>query len=88
MTTKLALDLPDSLAQALAAKHPSGDLHEAAAHALLSYIDPKHLHKQRNIDIRNAVNSGTPRSQVAKNYGLSLIRIHQIMALTRAENEP
>jgi hypothetical protein len=80
MTTKLSLDLPDSLAQALAAKHPSGDLHEAAAHALLSYLDPKHLHAQRNADIRAAVQGGMSRGAVAKKFNLSLIRIHQIMA--------
>jgi hypothetical protein len=80
MTTKLSLDLPDSLAQALAAKHPSGDLHEAAAHALLSYLDPKHLHAQRNADIRAAVQGGQSRGAVAKKFNLSLIRIHQIMA--------
>ena len=80
MTTKLALDLPDSLAQALAAKHPSGDLHEAAAHALLSYLDPKHLHAQRNEAIRAAVAGGQSRGAVAKKFNLSLIRIHQIMA--------
>ena len=80
MTTKLALDLPDSLAQALAAKQPTGDLHEAAAHALLSNIDPKRLHEQRNADIRSAVMGGLSRSEVAKRFNLSLIRIHQIMA--------
>ena len=80
MTTKLALDLPDSFAQALAAKHPSGDLHEAAAHALLSYLDPKKLHEQRNADIRAAVQGGESRSNVAKKFNLSLIRVHQIMA--------
>jgi hypothetical protein len=80
MTTKLSLDLPDSLAQALAAKHPSGDLHEAAAHALLSYLDPKHLLAQRNADIRAAVQGGMSRGAVAKKFNLSLIRIHQIMA--------
>jgi len=80
MTTKLSLDLPDSLAQALAAKHPSGDLHEAAAHALLSYLDPKHLQAERNLAIRAAVQGGQSRGAVAKRFNLSLIRIHQIMA--------
>jgi hypothetical protein len=80
MTTKLSLDLPDSLAQALAAKHPSGDLHEAAAHALLSYLDPKHLHAERNLAIRAAVQSGLSRGAVAKKFNLSLIRVHQLMA--------
>jgi hypothetical protein len=80
MTTKLALDLPDSFAQALAAKHPSGDLHEAAAHALLSYLDPKHLHVERNEAIRAAVQGGLSRGAVAKKFNLSLIRVHQLMA--------
>jgi len=80
MTTKLSLDLPDSLAQALAAKHPSGDLHEAAAHALLSYLDPRKLHAERNEAIRAAVAGGQSRGAVAKQFNLSLIRVHQIMA--------
>jgi hypothetical protein len=80
MTTKLALDLPDSLAQALADKHPSGDLHEAAAHALTIYLHPERAYIERNQAIHNAVNSGMPRGQVAKNFNLSLIRVHQIMA--------
>jgi DNA-binding NarL/FixJ family response regulator len=80
MTTKLALDLPDSLAQALADKHPSGDLHEAAAHALTIYLHPERAYTERNQAIHAAVNSGIPRGQVAKNFNLSLIRIHQIMA--------
>ena len=80
MTTRLSLDLPDALAQALADKHPSGDLHEAAAHALLSYLDPRKLHTQRNQAIRDAVTGGLSRSQVAKKFNLSLIRVHQIMA--------
>ena len=80
MTTKLALDLPDAFAQALADKHPSGDLHEAAAHALQSYLDPKVLHEPRDAAIRAEVLSGATRPAVAKNYGLSLIRVHQIMA--------
>ena len=80
MTTKLSLDLPDSLAQALAAKHHSHDLHEAAAHALLSYLDPRRLHAERNEAIRAAVKGGLSRSQVAKRFNLSLIRVHQIMA--------
>ena len=82
MTTKLSLDLPDSLAQALADKHPSGDLHEAAAHALLSYLDPTRLHRERNEAIRAAVEGGMSRSNVAKRFNLSLIRVHQIMAAT------
>ena len=80
MTTKLALDLPDAFAQALADKHPSGDLHEAAAHALQCYLDPQHAYVQRNADIRAAVMGGLSRSQVAKQFNLSLIRVHQIMA--------
>jgi len=80
MTTKLALDLPDSFAQALADKHPSGDLHEAAAHALQSYLNPDILHEPRDQAIRTAVLAGTPRPEVAKRWGLSLIRVHQIMA--------
>ena len=80
MTTRLALDLPDALAKALADKHPSGDLHEAAAHALLSYLDPTQLHKERNEAIRAAVRGGQSRSNVAKRFNLSLIRVHQIMA--------
>ena len=80
MTTKLALDLPDSMAQAIAAKHPSGDLHEAAAHALLAYLDPRKLHAQRNADICAAVKGGESRSSVAKRFNLSLIRVHQIVA--------
>jgi hypothetical protein len=80
MTIKLALDLPDSLAQALAAKHPSGDLHEAAAHALIAYLSPKELRAPRDKAIVNEVLSGATRPAVAKKYGLSLIRVHQIMA--------
>jgi hypothetical protein len=80
MTTKLALDLPDSFAEALARKHPSGDLHEAAAHALQSYLDPKLLRVPRDKVIRDAVLAGTPRTELAKQFNLSLIRIHQIMA--------
>jgi len=80
MTTKLALDLPDSFAQALADKHHSGDLHEAAAHALTIYLHPERAYTERNQAIHAAVNSGIPRGQVAKNFNLSLIRIHQIMA--------
>lgn len=80
MTTKLSLDLPDSLAQALAAKHHSHDLHEAAAHALLSYLDPRRLHAERNEAIRAAVTGGQSRGAVAKRFNLSLIRVHQIMA--------
>ena len=80
MTTELSLDLPDSLAQALAAKHHSHDLHEAAAHALLSYLDPRRLHAERNQAIRDAVMGGQSRGAVAKRFHLSLIRVHQIMA--------
>ena len=80
MTTKLALDLPDSFAKALADKHPSGDLHEAAAHALTIYLDPKQAHVQRNADIRAAVMGGQSRGAVAKRFNLSLIRVHQILA--------
>jgi len=81
MTTKLALDLPDAMAQALAAKHHSGDLHEAAAHALTIYLDPKQTYTQRNADIRAAVKGGLSRSEVAKRFNLSLIRVHQIMSI-------
>lgn len=80
MTTKLALDLPDAFAQALADKHPSGDLHEAAAHALQSYINPKILHDPRDAAIRADVMGGLSRPAVATKYGLSLVRVHQIMA--------
>ena len=86
MTTKLSLDLPDALAQALADKHHSGDLHEAAAHALLSYLDPRRLHAERNQAIRDAVMGGQSRSSVAKKFGLSLIRVHQIMATGHPPN--
>ena len=86
MTTKLSLDLPDSLAQALADKHPSGDLHEAAAHALLSYLDPKHLLRERNQAIRDAVMGGQSRGAVAKRFNLSLIRVHQLMASTPSKH--
>jgi DNA-binding NarL/FixJ family response regulator len=88
MTTKLALDLPDSMAQALADKHHSGDLHEAAAHALTIYLDPTKTYTQRNRDIRAAVMGGQSRGAVAKRFNLSLIRVHQIMAGTVAEIEP
>jgi DNA-binding NarL/FixJ family response regulator len=80
MTTKLALDLPDSFAKALADKHPSGDLHEAAAHALTIYLDPKQTYTERNQAIRDAVMGGQSRGAVAKRFNLSLIRVHQIMA--------
>lgn len=80
MTTRLSLDLPDALAQALADKHHSHDLHEAAAHALLSYLDPRKLHTERNEAIRDAVHAGRSRGAVAKQFNLSLIRVHQIMA--------
>jgi len=80
MTTKLALDLPDAFAQALADKHPSGDLHEAAAHALTAYIHPKTLNDPRDAAIRAEVLAGATRPAVAKKYHLSLIRVHQIMA--------
>ena len=80
MTTRLSLDLPDALAQALADKHPSGDLHEAAAHALIIYLHPERAYIQRNADIRADVKGGLSRSQVAKKFKLSLIRVHQIMA--------
>jgi hypothetical protein len=80
MTTKLSLDLPDAFAKALADKHHSGDLHEAAAHALTIYLHPERAFTDRNKAIRDAVNSGIPRGQVAKNFNLSLIRVHQIMA--------
>jgi hypothetical protein len=82
MTTKLALDLPDDFARALAAKHPSNDLHEAAAHALQSYLDPKILNDPRDQAIRDAVKGGLSRGAVAKKFNLSLIRVHQIMAET------
>jgi hypothetical protein len=80
MTTKLALDLPDAFAKALADKHPSGDLHEAAAHALTAYINPKTLHEPRDAAIKADVAGGLSRPQAARKYGLSLIRVHQIMA--------
>ena len=80
MTTKLALDLPDAMAQALADKHHSGDLHEAAAHALIIYLHPERAYTERNRDIRAAVMGGLSRGAVAKKFGLSLIRVHQIMA--------
>jgi hypothetical protein len=99
MTTKLALDLPDSLAQALANSHPSGDLHEAAAYVLTEYLKEGSIigrlaqradHKARNLAIWNAVKSGEPRASVAQRFHLSTIRVHQIMAshaaLTRTEN--
>lgn len=80
MTTKLSLDLPDAFAEALAAKHHSHDLHEAAAHALMGYLDPRKLHEDRNAAIRSAVHAGASRGAVAKQFHLSLIRVHQIMA--------
>jgi DNA-binding NarL/FixJ family response regulator len=80
MTTKLALDLPDSMAQALADKHHSHDLHEAAAHALIIYLHPERAYTERNQAIRDAVMGGQSRSSVAKRFNLSLIRVHQIMA--------
>ena len=80
MTTKLSLDLPDALAQALADKHHSGDLHEAAAHALTIYLHPDQTYTQRNEAIRDAVHAGRSRGAVAKQFNLSLIRVHQIMA--------
>ena len=80
MTTKLALDLPDSFAKALADTHPSGDLHEAAAHALTIYLNPKQAYTERNQAIRDAVKGGQSRSNVAKKFNLSLIRVHQIVA--------
>jgi hypothetical protein len=82
MTTKLALDLPDDFAQALAAAHPSNDLHEAAAHALTAYIHPKLRNVPRDQAIRDAVKGGLSRELTAKKHGLSLIRVHQIMAKT------
>lgn len=80
MTTRLSLDLPDTLAQALADKHHSHDLHEAAAHALTIYLHPERAYTERNQAIRAAVMGGLSRGAVAKQFGLSLIRIHQIMA--------
>ena len=88
MTTKLALDLPDTFAKALADKHPSGDLHEAAAHALESYLNPKVLHDPRDQAIRTEVQAGATRPAVAKRWGLSLIRVHQIMAQAMATKPP
>lgn len=87
MTTKLSLDLPDSLAQALADKHHSHDLHEAAAHALIIYLHPERAYTERNAAIRAAVMGGQSRSQVAKQFGLSLIRVHQIMATGHSSND-
>jgi hypothetical protein len=99
MTTKLALDLPDAFAQALADSHPSGDLHEAAAYILTEYIKEGSVigrlaqradHKARNLAIWEAVKSGEPRASVAQRFHLSTIRVHQIMAshaaLIRTEN--
>jgi hypothetical protein len=83
---QLSLDLPDAFAQALADSHPSGDLHEAAAHALQSYLDPTMTNKPRDEAIRAAVLAGTPRPEVAKKYRLSLIRVHQIMAKHQKRN--
>ena len=86
MTTKLSLDLPDALAQALADKHHSGDLHEAAAHALIISLHPKRAYTERNEAIRDAVHAGQSRGAVAKQFGLSLIRVHQIMATGHSSN--
>ncbi|CAB4123488.1 hypothetical protein UFOVP48_4 [uncultured Caudovirales phage] len=80
MTTRLSLDLPDAFAEALAAKHHSHDLHEAAAHALTIYLHPDQAYTERNQAIRAAVHAGQSRSSVAKQFNLSLIRVHQIMA--------
>jgi hypothetical protein len=89
MTTKLALDLPDSFAQALANSHPSGDLHEAAAYVLTEYLKEGSIigrlaqradHKARNQSIVERVRSGVPRAEVAREFHLSTIRVHQIMA--------
>lgn len=83
---QLSLDLPDAFAQALADSHPSGDLHEAAAHALTAYLHPKTLNDPRDEAIRAAVLAGTPRPELAKKYRLSLIRVHQIMAKHQKRN--
>jgi len=99
MTTKLSLDLPDSLALALASSHPSGDLHEAAAYVLTEYLKEGSIigrlaqradHKARNLAIVERVRSGVPRAEVARAFHLSTIRVHQIMAsqppLTTSQN--
>ena len=55
MTTKLALDLPDSFAEALARKHPSGDLHEAAAMHSSPTLTPNYSesHETRSYEMQS-----------------------------------
>jgi DNA-binding NarL/FixJ family response regulator len=81
MTTPLTLNLPDSFAQALAAKHPSG-LEAAAAVALKAYVTGGRpiINKERDVNIVRLILDGQRRADIAREFNLSIVRINQIAA--------
>jgi hypothetical protein len=81
MTTTLTLNLPDSFAQALAERHPSG-LEAAAAVALKAYLTGGRpiINKARDAEIVRLILDGKRRADIARDFNLSIVRVNQLAA--------
>jgi len=84
MYTSLTLTLPAAVYDLLAQAHPKG-AEAAAQQALKQYLSkPKPRdNAARDIEIADKFVAGTRQVQLAKDYGLSYIRIQQIVAKGR-----
>jgi DNA-binding NarL/FixJ family response regulator len=80
-TIALTLNLPESFAKALAAKHADG-LEAAAAVALKAYVTGgrPQINKERDADIVRLILDGKRRADIARDFNLSIVRINQIAA--------
>lgn len=79
--TTLVLELPEAFAKALSAKHPDG-LEAAAAFALKAYVTGgrPQINKERDANIVRLILDGKRRADIAKEFGISLVRVNQIAA--------
>ena len=80
-TITLTLNLPESFAKALAAKHSDG-LEAAAAFALKAYVTGgrPQINKERDAAIVRLILDGKRRADIAREFTLSIVRINQIAA--------
>ena len=89
---QLTIDIPDHIYALLDASHPNGAA-AATALAIKRHIKakvstqqgrPAGLNDERDAAITDKALAGTRHASLANEYGLSIIRIHQIVAQGKA----
>lgn len=50
-------------------------------------LNPRSRHAARDAEIVRHVRNGVSRARIAANYGISIVRVHQILAIAKARGE-